>query len=53
MTEAIYPSWNGFWMRGVTLDDGTHLTSYVLDDDGNPKEATLEDIEKFQAEEAE
>ena len=52
VSQQRYASLNGYWMIGVTYDDGSHATFTEIDDDGNPVPCTLADLKAQDEEDA-
>ena len=42
-----WPSLDGFWRRTLTWPDGTCATYELLGDDGEPRRATVEELEQY------
>ena len=47
VAEVIFPSIFGVWKRDVAYSDGTHAVFVLQDDDGEPRKATLDDIDAY------
>ena len=47
VTVEDFPSTDGVWQRAVTYANGNYAVFHLVDDDGNERKATLEEIKAY------